>query len=289
MLQYCPAFHGIALKGELDENGKKLLSRLRCKSWSCSFCASGNKNRWQAFLLDVLPAISEVWSFHTLTLPDWVRKNKEFSDEDRTLASLSLIRANWDKLMKRLKRQLGSIQYFRVFEKHSDGVLHVHFLVSHWIPENELHFVKPYVDRKGKEQGNYWYWRWLKDNVPECGFGVMTSSENLNDPKAGVGYTTKYMTKEDYFLSDMLAKYKIRRLQSSQGIGSQEEWGKSEDFWEVRSFIDEHMVSAQEYHDLNVKMDVRKSMLGNQGEYPPVSQYEKASEEQKRRKSLKLT
>lgn len=287
MLQYCPAFHGIAIKGELDENDKKLLSRLRCKSWSCSFCASGNRRRWQAFLLDVLPALSEIWSFHTLTVPSWVRKNKDFTDEDRTIASLSVFRSGWDKLMKRLKRQVGAVEYFRVFEKHWDGVLHVHFLMSHWIPETELHFVKPYVDKNGKPQGDYWYWRWLKDNAPECGFGAMTSSENLQDPKSGVGYTTKYMTKEDYFVSDMLSKYRIRRFQSSNGIGSQEKWGKSEDFWEVRSFIDQYMISAQEYHDLNIKMDISQSMLGNQGEYPPVSQYEQAQKESEWRKSLK--
>lgn len=287
-MQYCPAFHGIAVRGELDSEGKKLLSRLRCKSWSCSFCASGNRSRWQAFLLDVLPAISEVWSFHTLTLPAWVRENKEYSDEDRTLASLSLIRANWDKLMKRLKRQLGNVQYFRVFEKHGDGVLHVHFLLSHWIPEGELKVTHGSYNPKSDTWNNhYCYWRWLKDNAPECGFGFMTSSENLRDPKAGVGYTTKYMTKEDYFLSDMLTKYRIRRFQSSQGIGSQEAWGKTEDFWEVRTFVDRGMISALPYHDLNIKMDIRESMLGASGEYPPSKQYEKAGEEQKRRKSLK--
>lgn len=287
MALYCPAFHGIAVKGELDEDGKKLLSRLRCKSWSCSFCASGNKARWQAFLLDVLPAVSEVWSFHTLTLPDWVRKNKDFSDEDRTLASLGLIRANWDKLMKRLKRQLGSVQYFRVFEKHADGCLHVHFLVSHWMPDDELHYVEPYTDKQNKPQGDYTYWRWMKDNAPQCGFGFMTSCENLRDPKAGVGYTTKYMTKEDYFLGDMLSKYRIRRLQSSQGIGSQEDWGKSEDFWEIRSFIDVGMIADQKHHDLNLKMDVVTGMAGESGEYPPSKQYKAASLEVIRRRSLK--
>lgn len=287
MQQYCPAFNAIAVRAELDEEGKKLLSRLRCKSWSCSFCASGNRARWQAFLLDVLPAISEVWSFHTLTLPDWVRKKKGFTDEDRTIASLSLIRGNWDKFAKRLKRQLNNPQYFRVFEKHSDGVLHVHFLVSHWIDQSQLHYVKPYKDKRGEEQGDYWYWDWLKANAPECGFGYMTSSENLNDPKAGVGYTTKYMTKEDYYLSEMLSKYRIRRFQSSQGIGSQEEWGRSDDFWEVRSFVDERLLGEVPYHDLNLKMDVTKSMLGSQGEYPPVEQYEQSQKEQEFRKSLK--
>lgn len=286
MFLYCPAFSGIAVKKELDDEDKKILSRLRCKSWACPFCASGNKRRWQAFLLDVLPAISEVWSFHTLTLPAWVRGNKEFSDEDRTLASLSLIRANWDKLMKRIKRQLGQVQYFRVFEKHGDGVIHVHFLLSHWIPENELHEVKSKKKNKdGTQAAPYWYWRWLKDAAPSCGFGYMTSSENLLDPKAGVGYTTKYMTKEDSFVSDMLSKYRIRRFQSSQGIGSQEDWGKSEDYWEVRAFVDESLISEVTYHDANLKMDVTKRMLGSQGEYPPTEQYTKSDEERARRKA----
>jgi len=286
MFLYCPAFAGIVVKKELDDDGKKILSRLRCKSWSCPYCASGNRKRWQAFLLDVLPAISEIWSFHTLTLPAWVRENKEFTDEDRTLASLSLIRANWDKFMKRLKRQLGAVQYFRVFEKHSDGCLHVHFLLSHWIPEDELKVAHgSYNAKKDTWNNHYSYWRWLKDVAPECGFGVMTSSENLRDPKAGVGYTTKYMTKEDSFVSDMLSKYRIRRFQSSQGIGSQDDWGRTEDYWEMRAFIDESLINQVTYHDANLKMDVRKSMLGSQGEYPPTEQYTKSDEERARRKA----
>jgi len=289
MYQYCPAFHGIAIRQELTEDDKRLLSRLRCKSWSCPFCASGNRNRWRAFLLDVLPSISEVWSFHTLTLPSWVRANKEYSSEDRTIASLSLIRANWDKIMKRIKRQLGSnVQYFRVFEKHLDGCLHVHFLLSHWIPEVgdcgeqlELRFVD-----KGDE--SYYYWPFLKTIAPECGFGYISSSENIYiDPKKTVGYVTKYMTKEDFDINQMLSKYRIRRFQSSQGIGSQEKWGQTEDFWEVRSFIDSGMISQQNYHDNNIGLDISQSMLGKMGEYPPNIQYQKAQEEQKRRNSLK--
>lgn len=286
MFLYCPAFSGIAVKKELTEDDKKLISRLRCKSWACPYCAGSNRKRWQAFLLDVLPAVSEVWSFHTLTLPSWVRENKDFTDEDRTLASLSLIRANWDKFMKRLKRQVGAAQYFRVFEKHGDGCLHVHFLLSHWIPEDELKISHgSYNAKKDTWNNHYSYWRWLKDNAPECGFGVMTSSENLRDPKAGVGYTTKYMTKEDSFVSDMLSKYRIRRFQSSQGIGSQDEWGKTDDYWEVRSFVDESLIDQVTYHDTNLKIDVRKSMLGNQGEYPPVAQYEKSDAERARRRA----
>lgn len=286
-LQYCPAFNGIAVRAELTDDDKKLLSRLRCKSWSCPYCASGNRKRWQAFLLEVLPAISEVWSFHTVTLPAWVRETPEYSEEDRTIASLTLIRANWDKLMKRIKRQLGTVQYFRCFEMHKDGVLHVHFLLSHWIPDLddygsplELRFVD-----KGKK--SYSYWPFLKQAVAETGFGYMTSSENLYIATKAVGYVTKYMTKEDFFYSNMLSKYRIRRFQSSQGIGSQEEWGKSDDFWEVRTFIDEPMINQQTYHDLNLKTDITKGMLGKMGEYPTNAQYEKSSEEQKRRKKLK--
>lgn len=289
MANYCPAFQAIAIRSELDENDKKLLSRLRCKSWSCPFCASGNRKRWQAYLLDVLPSVSEIWSFHTLTLPSWIRERGGFTDEDRTLASLSLIRANWDKLMKRLKRQLGAnVQYFRVFEKHLDGVLHVHFLLSHWIPEDELKTTHgSYNVKKDTWNNHYSYWRWLKDNAPECGFGFMTSSENLTIAEAAVGYVTKYMTKEDIDINSMLSKYRIRRFQSSQGLGSQEQWGKTEDFWEIRSFIDEGMMRNQTYHDLNLNIDVHRGMLGGMGEYPPTEQYNESDRERERRKSLR--
>lgn len=281
---FCPAFSGIAVRSELTEDNLKLLSRLRCKSWSCDFCAKGNRARWQAFLLDVLPAISEVWSFHTLTLPAWVRKREDWTPEDRTIASLALIRGNWDKLMKRIKRQLGAVQYFRVFEKHGDGVLHVHFLLSHTIPQEELKKVTPKRTKANPEPEPYYYWRWLKDNAPECGFGFMTASENLIDPQKAVGYTTKYMTKEDGYLGEMLSKYRIRRFQSSQGIGSQDDWGRTEDFWEVKSFIDRAAIDAESHYDLNLKKLITPYMLGNQDEYPPVKQYQDSDEERERRK-----
>jgi hypothetical protein len=285
-LLYCPAFSGIAVKGELNEDNQRLLSRLRCKSWSCDFCAAGNRARWQAFLLDVLPAISEIWSFHTLTLPDWLRKRADFSPEDKTIASLALIRGNWDKLMKRLKRQVGAAQYFRVFEKHGDGVLHVHFLLSHTIPHDELKKVTPKPSKKNPEPEPYYYWRWLKDNAPECGFGYMTASENLIDPQKAVGYTTKYMTKEDLYIGEMLGKYRVRRFQSSQGIGSQDDWGRGEDFWEVKSFVEQDAIEQESYYDLNLKTIIKESMLGKQGEYPPLDEYKLSDEERKRRKGL---
>lgn len=221
-----------------------------------------------------------------MTLPAWVRKRQDWEPEDRTIASLSLIRGNWDKLMKRIKRQLGAVQYFRVFEKHGDGVLHVHFLLSHTIPHDELKKVTPKKKKDGTQNDPYYYWRWLKDNAPECGFGVMTSSENLVDPQKAVGYTTKYMTKEDFYIGDMLSKYRVRRFQSSQGIGSQDDWGRGDDFWEVRSFIDSDMIAKDDYFDLNLKMAVKPSMLGSQDEYPPLKEYVESEEERQKRKRL---
>lgn len=280
MQQFCPAFNSIAIRKELDTEGRKLLSRTRCKSWNCTFCAELNRRRWRAFLLDVLPAISEIWSFHTVTMPSWIRKQKDWTDDDRTIASLSLIRANWDKLMKRLKRQAGAVQYFRVFEQHTDGTLHVHILISMHVPESELHTVK-----KGKKE--YSYWRWLKDAAPECGFGYMTASENLKEAAAASSYATKYMTKEDLDYSEMLSKYRIRRFQSSQGIGAQSKWGKDDSAWLVKSFIDESELFGQTWYDLNLKKALKRRDFGNQKEYPPVAQYEASQAEQERRKQAK--
>lgn len=273
---YCPAFNAIAISSNLTEENKRLLSRTRCKSWQCPYCAIGNRNRWRAFLLDVLPAVSEIWSFHTVTLPAWIRKRADFSEEDRTIASLALIRANWEKLVKRLRRHCGNFEYFRCFELHGDGTLHVHVLLSLHIAESELKKVK-------KGEKSYHYWTELKKIAPACGFGYMMSSENLEIAAAASGYATKYMTKEDDFYSDMLKKYRIRRFQSSQGIGSQDAWGKSEDTWELRSFIDYGMIKHQEFYDTNIKRDITPKMLGDNGEYPPVKQYEESQKEQKRR------
>lgn len=277
---FCPAFNSIAIREKLDKEGKKLLSRTRCKSWNCTFCAHANRRRWRAFLLDVLPAISELWSFHTITLPDWIRKKEGFSEDDRTLASLSLIRANWDKLMKRLKRYYPQVQYFRCFERHGDGTLHIHLLLSAHIDISELNHVK-------NEKEDYWYWRWIKDNAPSCGFGYITSSENLISAGGASNYATKYMTKEDIEYSEMLQKYRIRRFQSSQGIGAQSAWGKDDSAWQVRTFIDESWLYEQVVRDLNLKRDLTHKDFGSMREYPKNAEYEASTIEQNKRKEIK--
>lgn len=270
-MRYCPAFSGIALS-EKNEDEIKMLSRLRCKSWACPYCARGNRTRWRAFLLDVLPSVSEVWSFHTITCPDWIHKAKSYDESDRTLASLQHIQKNWDKFSKQMKRQLGAYEYLRVFEKHESGVLHIHLLVSHWIPEKEIK-----TANKGKEN-EYKYWRWLKDTLPAYGFGKMTSSENIDQTTSAAGYVTKYMTKEEDYLVKMISKYRVRRLQTSRGIGSQEAWGKSDLFWEVRTFIDRTHGTVL---DINMNKEIT---ITDDSLYPSPDDYRKSHEEGLRRK-----
>lgn len=279
MHAYCPAFMSIAIRSKPNDEQKILLSRTRCKSWACPFCANQNKARWQAFLLYTLPAISQTWSFHTITLPSSVRGNANYSPEDRTLASLARIRANWEKLIKRMKRYLGKFQYFRVFERHADGALHIHMLIDMWIAPSQLRKVE-------NEKQRYIYWKWLKEEAPQCGFGYMTSSENLLDEKRGVAYTTKYMVKEDLEYSKMLTKYHIRRFQASQGIGSQEDWGRDNEAWYIRSFVDAPMLRAASYYDCNISQDINPIMVDDMGVYPPLEQYAQSELEQKRRKEL---
>src|SRR5688572_21535761 len=103
-----------------------IFTRLRCKQWDCPECAKTNASVWRAFLKERLPDVSTDWWLLTLTASENTTTEQ---------GSLNNLRSNIEKLLKRVKRVFGSIDYVRTFERHpSSKRIHAHFIISGLAP-----------------------------------------------------------------------------------------------------------------------------------------------------------
>lgn len=193
-----------------------LVTRLRCKKWSCEFCSEKNAKAWQYWLIKRLPEVSERWWLLTLTANENTRT---------TLKSLENLRTNIDALVKRLKRVFGTgIEYVRVYEKHpSSEAIHVHMIMSglenyveRRVAKNGVEHFKPIATRKGKK--GVWRLRtWMKKNARALGMGYQAEIEEfVGDVSRASMYVTKYLTKEQQNID---IPY-LRHVQVTKGIGS---------------------------------------------------------------------
>lgn len=185
------------------------------------------------------------WSFWTITMPSFIHKAS--TEEKRAKLSLLRIRANWDKFMKFMKRKYGRFEYVRVFETHQSACLHIHFLASFHLPEEDYRTVY----RNGKKE--YSYSASLKDAIKVTyNFGHQHSVENLpsGDFARTVGYVTKYMTKEDDFVTKYLSKTRVRRIQTSRKIGAVPK-SRSDYEWEIKNGVSKWENRYIETIDLN--------------------------------------
>jgi len=212
--------------------------------------------------------ISEIggeWSFWTLTMPSAFHKLPD--EQSRARFSLKSIRKNWDKFIKFMKRKYGKFQYVRVFETHESGCLHIHFLASFHIHENDYKTV--YKDNLR----DYSYSASMKKETAYYGWGKIHAVENLpvGDFARTVGYVTKYMTKEDDFVTRYLGKLRVRRIQTSQGIGAVPK-GKSEYEWSIVTGVSRFENEMIPTIDLNRSRMITALDFEDEGFYPTMSE-----------------
>lgn len=192
-----------------------IFTRLRCKQWTCDYCAEKNAKMWQFLLIKRLPEVSQDWYFVTLTAHPEVRSE---------YASLDNIRAKIDRLIKRVRRVWGNdIEYVRVFEPHpTSKAIHVHFIMSGITP-----FVVPgysvklrpmavgVLSRKG-HRGTWSTQTWFKMVCHELKMGYMAHVKHLEgNAEKTAFYITKYSTKDQ---GSIHVRY-LRHIQVTQGIG----------------------------------------------------------------------
>lgn len=192
-----------------------ILTRLRCKQWSCEACAKTNAWIWRNWLLNRLPEVSDEWWILTLTASSLTRT---------AWGSMDNIRSNLDRFMKRVKRVFGEIEYVRVFEKHpTSQAIHCHIIITGLSPyvavgcsEKLQSVAYGVVTRRGRN--GVWALRtWVKITAQACSMGYIADVQMINgEPSKATWYVTKYLTKAQ---ADLHVKG-LRHVQVTSGIGS---------------------------------------------------------------------
>lgn len=251
MQNFCPHFARIATA---QDETRFLIARLRCKRWSCEYCADKNRSIWRARIIDAVNKNPAPWHFVTLTAHEKQR------GVDRSLDNL---RFGWQKLNCRIRRKFDKFHYVRVMELHSDESIHWHFIAS--IPFDDVFFPEAGAP----------YSRWLKDNARSCGLGYMVHAEPLNGHAGFVAsYITKYLTKG---LSDVNKKTTaiVRVIQASQKFLTDDYNPPAKYSWQVRTRLTEHELFNRwgrgiEIFDISTNQVVTTDDIITSNVYPPI-------------------
>lgn len=223
MHKYCPNYSKAVRT--TDDDGNVLIARTRCKQWSCGYCANVNRNIWIARIINqVVKGGHDMWFFWTVTLKPSDHLKGDY--KNALSHSMKVWRANWDKLMKQAKRDLGKLVYVRIFETHKNGTLHVHMLADKTYSDVvEVNEIRPdgtpntrHVSATFTGITKRYSLGVIHDIKP-----IVTKEKGDNGVARNVSsYVTKYMTKE--LQSDVRSLLKstgngrVRMVQTSQNF-----------------------------------------------------------------------
>lgn len=217
-MAFCQKFSGRVLSGD----NHVTQHRLRCKMWSCPYCATVNAKIWRVRLLkSAIKMLNEKpeteFSFITITLDSKYHAQTEQASIEGAL----FIQKNWDALSKRLKRWLGNYQYVRVLESHKDGTLHIHLLITVHLPD-----VIYYYTGKGKNRKKVGNSAILQGHLIAIGFGKIHDVKNLekqgeNETHSAlkiIAYVLKYVSKSLVVHDKAQRQVRLRKILTSQGF-----------------------------------------------------------------------
>lgn len=226
---HCKNFSGVAITST-DDDVPALLMRLRCKQWSCEFCAEQNRRMWKRHIIERVDAMGGDWIFITITAHGNAHK------AGKTVENL---KSAWKKIYDRLRYKFTGqkLEYVWVFERHmhedkhgrKKARYHIHAILRASIAgPNRYNPTKKYFYHP--EMHN-----WLKDNSAAVGSGFMCHAAKIDSSEGGlvVNYIVKYMTKDAQDLGKFPKGY--RRVTTSRGFGSPKP--KSDMRWEFRAHI----------------------------------------------------
>jgi glutaredoxin len=226
-MKYCTQVKKVAVSYDKTTNQ---LTRLRCKKWSCPYCAWVNRAVWLKRIFQYIESDGQEIDWYFITLTASSKDHKAHSTIDAMQSHLS-------KLIKRMRRanHYDDMPYIRVYEKHDSGEYHAHMLIQ-WSLKKDW---DDYNAKREKRKPRKWSPKtWLKTNAKECGLGYMADwqkvevkydadfmDKNGNRPnpteqgtRQVVMYIMKYMTKENMDIVESEKGANVRMIQASQHI-----------------------------------------------------------------------
>jgi len=264
MVEFCPNFGLIVWKK--TQPGTVIMTRLRCKSWGCEYCAKKNRERWSNHLKKRIGRLGGDWWFLTFTASRYTRTQQN---------SIENLRRGLDLLFKRMRRIWGRIIYVRVYELHEKLAFHAHLILSGITEAVQWHHAKNGVRIfRGvaySKTPHVWSIKtYLKKTAADCKIGYMVDVQKMDTLPKAVNYVVKYLTKsaQDFEIKG------LRRIQTSQLIGSPNERG--EGGWNVGYHIwTSDLSNGENIVDLNLKTVITYEQMVEMVAYPPQGEREK--------------
>lgn len=260
MNAFCPNFDFIVWRR--TPLGICQVTRLRCRSWQCPYCAAENRKMWRSHLKKRIGKLGGDWWFVTLTAASW----------NQTVAkSLATLRHGIDLLFKRVRRVWGKIEYIRVYETHQTGAFHAHLVVSGLSVRVAYRRARSGAaaftpaDKRGE---HVWSLKtWFKKTANAIHIGYMVDVKKCQSVMHVVNYVAKYMTKS----AQMFDVKGLRRIQTSQGIGAANPRHEARG-WQAVKYVYAADAAGMPVYDLNLKQTINPSYWRNNYTYPPSAQ-----------------
>lgn len=181
----CEVYVRPVLVGVVTGGRERLLFQPSCKMWGCTYCARINTILWRERIRHGVDYYQQHgwpdWSFVTITMS---RKTRGFA------YSVSIWSKCWSRLSTRIRREYPGIRYALLPERHKEGTLHVHALMS------------------GKISNT-----WISKNAHKSGLGYMSNSKTMYSSSGAAWYATKYISKT---LTVTEWPSRFRRIRTSQ-------------------------------------------------------------------------
>jgi hypothetical protein len=247
-LQFCPNMR-LIMTSEWPNNPKHLdMIHVRCKMWSCEYCAAKNASVWKNYILTRLSRsdfVGKAWVMLTITA-------HENAHKAGPLYTLKNLQRGWKNLYHRLLRwNGGKFEYIRIFEKHTKGKYggyHMHIIAD----LGETHVIKKMAffevlerEKRARKQGKkprkrlkkeVHPQRWLLQACKKLGMGYEVDFKYIGSVVAKTAaYMTKYVGKQFEILE---FPPRMRRIQPSRRFGSPQTMrGPSIREWRAKSAI----------------------------------------------------
>lgn len=261
MQSYCKHFKALAATNPTDAPNDAWVMQLRCKQWSCDYCAKKNKSIWRAHIIDRINKLAGDWIFITFT----AHRNAH-----KVAKTLQNLKRGWKILYDRLRRHFKGqkLEYIMLYEAHKpDGQIaqnktryHVHAVVRATVAGDNVY------DRRQKRYYHPETTRWLKDNSASVGCGHQAHAAKIENSHGGMvaAYITKYMTKNAQDFGDFPPR--MRRIVVSRGVGSPKA-PKSPEKWQIWGGVYPRDVAE---HDHVINITTGEIVTADYFKYAPV-------------------